>query len=102
MNVSLDNDLIDFVRQKVESGQFPSEEAVLQEAVRRFRREDQDRGHSDTRAVCPDLIDDEAIAYCAHEVEGKNVPSIEEVRRSLSRIRGSLSQAVIEERQHRS
>ena len=35
MNVSLTNDLHDFVRQKVESGEFPSEEAVLQEAVRR-------------------------------------------------------------------
>jgi Arc/MetJ-type ribon-helix-helix transcriptional regulator len=99
MNVSLDNDLIDFVRWKVERGRFPSEEAVLQEAVRRFRREDQDRGHSDTRPVCPALIDDEAIAYCAHDVEGKDVPSIEEVRRSLSRIRGSMSQAVIEQRQ---
>ena len=41
MNVSLTNDLRDFVRQKVTSGEFPSEEAVLQEAVRRFRQEDQ-------------------------------------------------------------
>jgi hypothetical protein len=29
MNVTLTNDLRDFVRKKVESGQFPSEDAVL-------------------------------------------------------------------------
>ena len=39
MNVSLSNDLRNFVRKKVESGDFPSEEAVLQEAVCRFLKE---------------------------------------------------------------
>ena len=47
MNVSLTNDLRDFVRQKVTSGEFPSEEAVLQEAVRRFRQEDQNGCRAD-------------------------------------------------------
>jgi Arc/MetJ-type ribon-helix-helix transcriptional regulator len=103
MNVSLSNELYDFVRKKVESGQFPSEEAVLEEAVRRFRQEDQDgRAANDTEISKPeDLIDSEAIAYCAREVEGKTVPSIEEVRGMLAKIPGSMAQAVIEEREGR-
>ncbi len=48
-----------------------------------------------------DLIDYEAIESCAREVEGKDVPSIEEVRRMLSKISGSMAQAVIEEREDR-
>jgi Arc/MetJ-type ribon-helix-helix transcriptional regulator len=103
MNVSLTNDLRDFVRQKVTSGEFPSEEAVLQEAVRRFRREDQNGCRADDaeKPTPQDLIDYEAIEYCAREVEGKDVPSIEEVRRMLSKIPGSMAQAVIEEREGR-
>jgi putative addiction module CopG family antidote len=102
MNVSLSNDLRDFVRQKVESGDFPSEEAVLREAVRRFRREDQQGLGSDENPMQEDLIDYEAIRYCARELEGKEVPSIEEVRRFLAKIPGSMAQAVIEERKNRS
>ncbi len=77
MNISLTNDLHNFVRQKVDSGEFPSEEAVLQEAVRRFRQADQDGDHADTpeKATLPELIDWEAIESCAREVEGKNIPS---------------------------
>jgi len=103
MNVSLTNDLRDFVRQKVTSGEFPSEEAVLQEAVRRFRQEVQNRCRADDAeiAALEDFIDYEAIESCAREVEGKDVPSIEEVRRLLSKIKGSMAQAVIEEREDR-
>ena len=54
MNVSLTKDLRNFVRQKVESGEFPSEEAVLQEAVRRFRHHDQNGGRAgDTEKAVP-------------------------------------------------
>ncbi len=48
-----------------------------------------------------DLIDHEAIESCAREVEGKDVPSIDEVRHKLSRIPGSMAQVVIEEREDR-
>ena len=48
-----------------------------------------------------DLIDWEAIESCAREVEGKDVPSIEEVRQRLAKIPGSMAQAVIEEREER-
>jgi putative addiction module CopG family antidote len=103
MNVSLTDELEDFVRKKVESGAFPSEEAVLQEAVRRFRREDQDGGRAgDAERATPEgLIDWEAIESCAREVEGKDVPTIEEVRRMLAKIPGSMARAVIEEREGR-
>ena len=102
MNVSLSSDLLDFVRKKVESGDFPSEEAVLQEAVRRFQQNDQSGPGSDEKAMAEDLIDYEAINCCARELEGKDVPSIEEVRRFLAKIPGSMAQAVIEERETRS
>ena len=102
MNVSLSNDLRNFVRKKVESGDFPSEEAVLQEAVRRFQQNDQPGPGSDEKAMAEDLIDYEAINCCARELEGKDVPSIEEVRRFLAKIPGSMAQAIIEERETRS
>ena len=41
MNISLTDDMKEFVQMKVASGAFPSEEAVLLEAVRRLRQEDQ-------------------------------------------------------------
>jgi len=103
MDVSLSEDLRRFVRQKVEKGDFPSEEAVLQEALRRFRQQDQNgyRAERLDKPTSEDLIDYEAIEYCAREVEGKQVPSIQEIRRILSKIPGSMAQAVIEEREDR-
>jgi putative addiction module CopG family antidote len=103
MNVSLTDDLQNFIRQKVESGEFLSEEAVLQEAVRRLQQEDQNgcRAGDTEKAMPEDLTDWEAIESCAHEVEGKDVPSIEEVRQMLSKISGSMARAVIEEREDR-
>ena len=35
------------------------------------------------------------------KVQGKDVPSLEQVRRRLSKIPGSMAQAVIEEREDR-
>jgi Arc/MetJ-type ribon-helix-helix transcriptional regulator len=55
MNVSLTAELRDFVREKVESGAFASEEAVLEEAVRRFRQDDQNQSR-------PPVADREASA----------------------------------------
>jgi len=70
--------------------------------VRRFQQEDQPGPGSEEKARAEDLIDYEAIRYCARELEGKEVPSIEEVRRFLAKIPGSMAQAVIEERENRS
>jgi putative addiction module CopG family antidote len=102
MNISLTDEMKDFVEKKVASGAFPSAEAVLQDAVRRFRQQDQAGCRADHEtATAQDLIDYEAIEYCAREVEGKDVPSIEEVRRMLSKIPGSMAQAVFGEREDR-
>ncbi len=103
MNIPLTDELEDFVRKRVASGAFASEKAVLEEAVRRFRQE-HEGGYDADGAQNPataDLIDYDAIEYCAREVAGKDIPSIEEVRRTLSKITGSMARAVIEEREDR-
>ena len=97
MNVSLTKDLRNFVRQKVESGEFPSEEAVLQEAVRRFRHHDQNGGRAgDTEKAAPEnLIDHEFIAYCDREAD--DTVTLEEVLQATSKIQDSMARVVIEE-----
>jgi putative addiction module CopG family antidote len=64
MSVTLTDEIKSFVQEKVASGAFPSVEAVLQEAVRRFRQEEQAAafGRRGKRASFDDLIDYEAIA----------------------------------------
>jgi hypothetical protein len=47
------------------------------------------------------LIDHEFVAECESEIEGKDIPTIEEVRRMLSKIPGSLAQEIIAEREDR-
>ncbi len=47
------------------------------------------------------LIDHEFVAECEREIEGKDIPTIEEVRQMLSRIPGSLAQEIIAEREDR-
>ena len=97
MNVSLTNDLRNFVRQKVENGEFPSEEAVLQEAVRRFRQQDQDGGPLDDaeKATLEDLIDYQFIAYCTREAD--DTVTLEQVLEATSKIKDSMARVVIEE-----
>jgi putative addiction module CopG family antidote len=97
MNVSLTNDLRNFVRQKVENGEFSSEEAVLQEAVRRFRQQEQNVGAADDtkKATLEDLIDYEFIAYCTREAD--DAVSLEEVLQATSKIKDSMARVVIEE-----
>ena len=40
MNVSLTDELKDFVQKKIETGQYPSEEAVIEAALKRLRDQD--------------------------------------------------------------
>src|SRR4051794_21321733 len=98
MNVSLTNDLRNFVRQKVENGEFLSEEAVLQEAVRRFRQQEQNVGPpDDTKKATPeDLIDHEFIAYCTREAD--DTVSLEEILQATSKIKDSMARVIIEEK----
>jgi Arc/MetJ-type ribon-helix-helix transcriptional regulator len=87
MILSLKDDLKDFVREKVRSGEFPSEEAVVAAALERFR---------DRQTLGPEaLIDQEFVAYCARE--GDDRITLEEVLKATSKIPGSMAQVIIEE-----
>jgi Arc/MetJ-type ribon-helix-helix transcriptional regulator len=87
MIASLSNDLEIFVQRKVQSGEFLSEEAVVEAALKKFREQDA-RG-------LEDLIDQEFLEYCARE--GDDNITLEEVFQVTSKIPGSMSQAIIEE-----
>ena len=97
MKTTLTDEMKSFVQKKVESGAFPSEEAVLQQAVRRIRQEDRAGGHADNgeRAAEEDLIDYRAIA--AYEKETEDTITLEAVRVSTSEIKDSMARVVIEE-----
>ena len=64
MSVTLTDEIKSFVQEKVATGAFPSVEAVLQEAVRRFRQEEEAAafGRRGKQGSFEDLIDYEAIA----------------------------------------
>ena len=64
MHVTLTDEIKSFVQEKVASGAYPSAEAVLREALRRLRQEDEAAVYARRRenAAIEDLIDYEAIA----------------------------------------
>jgi Arc/MetJ-type ribon-helix-helix transcriptional regulator len=65
MYVTLTDEIKSFIQEKVATGAFPSEEAVLEEAMRRFWQADRTEGflqHRRDAASFDDLIDYEAIA----------------------------------------
>src|SRR5512135_3703945 len=72
---------------------------VLQDHI---RTAGQDERAAETLPIPDDLIDYEAIASCARAIEGKAVPSLDEVRHMLAAIPGAMAHAVSEERQERS
>ena len=51
MNIALTDDLQRLLRRKVENGQFPNEEAVVEEALRLFLVEEPDNGQPPTRCA---------------------------------------------------
>ena len=87
MDVTLDRDLERFVRDKVRSGQFGSEDAVIEAALARFRSEEV----SGIEA----MIDHEFEAYCARE--GDDRISLDEVLEGTAEIPGSMAQAIIDD-----
>ena len=97
MNISLTDDMKEFVQMKVASGAFPSEEAVLLEAVRRLRLEDQNTccGAVAQKTTLEDLIDYDAIASC--EKDADDSITLAEVRAATSKIKDSMARVVIEE-----
>jgi putative addiction module CopG family antidote len=87
MNIALTNDLKNFVRRKVQSGEFPSEEAVVEAALKRLQ--DQESPALDG------LIDHEFVEFC--DREGDDSVTLDEVLRATSTIPGSMAQVIIEE-----
>ncbi len=93
MNISLTDELKEFVQRKIEDGQYPSEAAVIEAAVQRFR--DQENGSSNTVPTIDDLIDHEFVEYCAREAD-ENV-TMDEVLEATSTINDSMARVIIEE-----
>ncbi len=87
MNVSLTNDMKNFVRKKVLSGEFPSEEAVVDAALRRLQEQE--------ALALEGLIDQEFVAFC--DREGDETVTLDDVLRATSKIPGSMAQVIIEE-----
>jgi Arc/MetJ-type ribon-helix-helix transcriptional regulator len=87
MNVTRNRDLEGFVRDKVRSGEFRSEEAVIEAALARLRSEE-------SRSL-EAMIDREFEAYCARE--GDDRISLEEVFEATASIPGSMAQAIIDD-----
>jgi hypothetical protein len=87
MNAFLPNDLRIFVQSKVQSGEFPSEEVVMEAALKQFR---------DQKALdLEEFIDHEFLEFCARE--GDDNVTLEEVLQATSDIPGSMSGAIIDE-----
>jgi putative addiction module CopG family antidote len=62
MNISLTDELKDFLQRKIEDGEYPSEVAVIEAALKRFR--EQDNRSTNTVSTIDDLIDHEFVEYC--------------------------------------
>jgi Arc/MetJ-type ribon-helix-helix transcriptional regulator len=87
MNVPLTSELKRWVEQKIETGQFPSEEAVMVAALKAMKGQE-------TSNALEGLIDLDFEAYCIRE--GDETIGLEEVREATSKIPGSMAEAIIE------
>ena len=87
MDIILDRELERFVRDKVRSGQFGSENAVIEAALARLRSEEAPGLEA--------MIDHEFEAYCARE--GDDRISLDEVLEATAEIPGSMAQAIIDD-----
>jgi putative addiction module CopG family antidote len=92
MNVHLSEESRRFVADQVTRGRYPSEEAVLEEALCRMRQQERAEGELPS---LEDLIDYDAIASCEREADDRI--TLEEVRAATSKINDSMARVVIEE-----
>jgi Arc/MetJ-type ribon-helix-helix transcriptional regulator len=83
----------DFVQKKIETGQYPSEEAVIEAALKRLRDQEYEKGK--TVPTLDDLIDHEFVEYCARENDDD--VTLEEVLEGTSSIKDSMARVIIEE-----
>ena len=92
MNVSLTDELKDFVQRKIEDGQYSSEQAVIEAALKRLRDQDENRK---TMPGLDDFIDHEFVEYCAREAD--DGVTLDEVLEATSAIKDSMTRVIIEE-----
>ena len=83
------------------SGRDPAQ--YLQELVRHHIQAapQEDIGAVGSTKGIDDLIDHEFVAECERELEGKDILTVEEVRRMLAKIPGSLAEEILAEREDR-
>jgi putative addiction module CopG family antidote len=93
MNVSLTEEMKDFVQKKVENGQYPSKEAVIEAALKRLR-DQEDEGRRNVPTL-DDLIDREFVEFCTREADDSL--SLEEVLEGTRTIKDSMARVIIEE-----
>jgi putative addiction module CopG family antidote len=93
MNVSLTDELKDFVRRKIEKGQYHSEEEVIEAALEQLR--DQEGDIRKTGPALDDFIDHEFVEYCAREADDS--ATLDEVLEATSTIKQSMASAIIDE-----
>lgn len=87
MNVQLSDALNQFVQRKVQSGEYPSPESVVEEALRHLQSRDE--------SVRDDLIDHDFVEECRREADESI--TLEDVWRATSSIQGSMSDVISEE-----
>ena len=92
MNVSLTDDLKDFVRKKVQNGQYPSEEAVIAAALTQLRDQDE---RPTTAPTLDDFIDHEFVQFCSRETNDS--VTLKKVLQATSSIQDSMARVIIEE-----
>lgn len=88
MNITISNALKRWVEDKVDSGQYPSEEAVVVAALVNLQGQE-------ASPALEDLVDLDFVAYCARE--GDENVTLEEARRATSKVPGSMAEAIIED-----
>jgi putative addiction module CopG family antidote len=93
MNVTLPDELEEFVKRKMAEGRYASEEAVIEEALKRLR--DQELGGRMTAGTLDDLIDHEFVEYCGREAD--DGITLEQVLEATSTIKDSMARAIIDE-----
>ena len=87
MNIPVSNGPKTFLRLKVQSGEFSSEGAIVEVALRRLQEQEP--------ATREGLIDHDFVESCGREGDGR--VTLAEVLRATSKIPGSMARAIIEE-----
>ncbi len=93
MNVTLPDELEEFVKRKMAEGQYASEEAVIEEGLKRLR--DQELGGRTTAGTLDDLVDQEFVEYCGREAD--DGITLKQVLEATSTIKDSMARAIIDE-----